>query len=415
MSAPTTSPAKVPMPSHVPPARVVDFDFMMPGVHEGVHERWLKLREGPDLVWSPYHGGHWIATRAELIEEIQKDGARFSHEIHSLPLGKPVRSPPLQYDPPEHAGYRMVLNPAFAPKAAEPIVEDARALAVELIESLARRGECEFVRDFAHQLPIRVFLRLAGLPLQERDKFLGWAEQAVRAPNIEARRAAYDVVIQYLVGVIAERKAKPGEDLISRVVHATVRGRQMSDQELLGMCVTLFLGGLDTVASMLGFMAWHLARHPEHRRELIEHPELVPYAVEELLRRHGLTSTVRLVTRDMEFHGVQLAKGDLVMVPTLLHGTDERRFERPLEVDFHRPEAQRMGDFHATFGNGPHRCVGANLGRGELRIFLEEWLKRIPDFEVKPGEQVRVEPGSVLAVSYLPLVWTPRGKACVGA
>src|SRR5262249_21926787 len=234
--------------------------------------------------------------------------------------------------------------------------------------------------------------------LAERDKFLDWAGRAVRSPDTQTKQQAYAEVIGYLNGVLAERKANPGTDLISRVVTAQVRGRPITDEEALGMCVTLFLGGLDTVAGMMGFIALFLARNPGHRRELIEHPELMTPAIEELLRCHGLTATTRLVTQDMEFHGVRLAKGDLVMVPTNLHGSDERRFPNALQVDFHRPEAQKMTDFHATFGNGPHRCVGANLGRNEIRIFLEEWLKPIPDLEVKPAEGVRLAPRGVVTV-----------------
>lgn len=393
-----------PVPVHVPRELIVDFDYCAPpDAASDVHLAWHRLHAGPAIVWTPHHGGHWIATRAEIIEHIQRDHENFSHTGGiSLPLGlKPVRYVPLEADPPEHTGFRQLLNPSFAPANIARLEAEARELTIRLIERLRPRGKCEFVADFARHLPVTIFLRLVDLPLTEREQFLQWVDGAIRTGDVEARRAGFARIAQYLGTVIAERKANPGEDLLSRISHAQVRGRPMSDQETLGMALVLFVGGLDTVVNMLTFFALFLARHPQHRQQLIDDPQLIPNAVEELVRRHGLTNTVRTVARDFEFHGVSLRRGDIIQVPTVLHGTDEQRFADPLTVDFKRANLQQ----HATFGNGPHRCIGAALARAELKVFLQEWLKRIPHFRISEGATVRTLSGNVDSVESLPLTW----------
>jgi len=228
-----------------------------------------------------------------------------------------------------------------------------------------------------------------------------WAENSVRTSDAEKRKATYTQIAQYLEGVINERRANPGDDMISALVLGQVEGRPLSGQELIGMATLLFVGGLDTVAGQLGFITAFLAEHPEHQRRLRENPALIPNAIEEFLRRHGMSNTVRLVTDDVEFKGLTFKKGDLVMVPISLHGMDPRRWEDPLEVKFDRADART----HDTFGKGPHRCAGAHLARAEIRIFLEEWLARIPEFRIKEGEAARYLSGGVNGVGALPLTW----------
>jgi len=394
---------KAPRPPHIPENRVVDFDFMNPpGASEDVHRAWAELHQFAELIWTPYNGGHWIATRANVIEEVQADYVHFSHRNGiSLPMGlKPVRYLPLEADPPEHTVYRQFLNPIFGPSRIGELKDEARALTIELIERIEPRGECEFIGDFAEVLPVTIFLKIVDLPLSEREKFLKWASEAIRIGTPETRRNAFLKISEYLSGIIEQRRRDPGDDLISRIATHQFEGGAMSHEQALGMTLVLFVGGLDTVVNMLAFFALFLAKNPEQRRRLAADPSMVPMAVEELVRRHGLTNTVRTVTKDFEFHGVQMKEGDIIQVPTALHGLDENRFECPLNVDFDREHLR-----HATFGNGPHRCIGAPLGRAELSVFLEEWLKRIPEFSVKPGSEVVMHSNNVLNMESLHLVW----------
>ena len=166
------------------------------------------------------------------------------------------------------------------------------------------------------------------------------------------------------------------------------------------MCLTLLFGGLDTVASSMGFVAYFLATSSRHRRDLAEHPDLIPAAVDELLRRFSVVSTTRTLTRDFDYKGYGFKKGEKVYTFPALHGLDERKFARPLEVDFYRGNV-----IHAAFGVGTHRCPGSFLARAEIRIFIEEWLSQIPDFGIAPAESPVMEAGMVNAIRYLPLTW----------
>jgi cytochrome P450 len=151
---------------------------------------------------------------------------------------------------------------------------------------------------------------------------------------------------------------------------------------------------------MLGFAALFLARNPDHRHQLIQNPDLIPAAAEELLRRFGPSTIARVVTRDVVVHGVQIKEDEQILLPAFLHGLDEIEYEDPLTVNF-----SRAAGSHGSFGFGPHRCPGSILARTELKIFLEEWLKRIPDFRVKPGAAVRTSCGMVNGLLDLPLEW----------
>lgn len=391
-------------PPHVPPQCVIDWDFnAVPGAENDVHEAWRQLQDGPDLRWTPYYGGHWIVTRAAVIKEVQSDYAHFSHREFSLPRGPKPPMPPIDLDPPEHTDLRRILSIAFAPRVINGLKAEIRELAIGLTENLVARGECEFVSDYSRQFPVTVFLRLADLPLSRRPEFLEWAELIVRGKH-EEKLPAYGKVMHFIREVVVERYANPGTDVISQLLTSKVGDRRVTFEEGMGMSTLLFLGGLDTVASMLSFVARFLATHPDHRRQLIDNPALIPRAVEEFLRRYGLSNTTRLITEDYDFHGFPLKKGELIMVPISLSGMDERQWTNALEVDFNR-DTRSMD----TFGNGPHRCPGANLARTEIAVFIEEWLKRIPDFSIKEGGKVITATGSVNGVINLPLSWATSG------
>ena len=169
-------------PAHVPPELVVDFDYREPPGHTSdVHLAWKKLHDGPDIVWTPRHGGHWIATRADDIDVMQTDHTRFSYRFVTVPpLREAPQLAPLEYDPPEHTPYRQLLSPAFGPAVMQQLEGDLRRLALELLEQIVPRGRCEFFDDFAKRLPVITFLRLVNLPLEDREHLLELTEKSVR-------------------------------------------------------------------------------------------------------------------------------------------------------------------------------------------------------------------------------------------
>lgn len=389
------------IPSHVPRELVVDFDFMnLPGHREDVHRAWQRAVQGaPDIFWTPRNGGHWVVVRADDIEVMQRDHEHFSYQAVTIPRQTDVRLAPLEYDPPEHTALRAILSPAFGPKQMQDLQPDVRALCIELIDGFYARGECEFVGDFAKRLPIVVFLRLVDLPLADREHLLELTEMSVRG-TAEQRSRANEGLYLYVQKWIEQRRAVPGADLISRIVNATVGGQPLPPGQTFGMLVNVIFGGLDTVAASLSFVTRWLAENPQARQELIDNPALIPEAGEEFYRRFGIPQTARVITEDFVYKGVPFRKGEQVLVSKTLHGLDERRYPDPLKVDF---KCRRAA--HAAFGDGPHRCPGSFLARQELRIFLEEWLKRIPDFRIKPGARVETSSGMVNGVLSLPLVW----------
>lgn len=183
-------------------------------------------------------------------------------------------------------------------------------------------------------------------------------------------------------------------------MNAKVADQPLAEQDIISMLLVILFGGLDTVASSMSFVAHFLATHPEHARQLAARPQIIPQAIEELMRRFGVSATARTLTRDFDYKGLRFKRGDKVFVPPMLYGLDDRKFESPLEVDLSRKNV-----IHAGFGAGPHRCPGSFLARMEMKVFLEQWLKRIPEFSVKPGEQVTYLPGIVNCVGRLPLSW----------
>ena len=391
------------VPPHVPQELVFDFDlYNVPGVEDDYQLALKQLHNQgrPDIFWTPRNGGHWVVTRGEDMYGFFADHEHFSS--HTLTVPKLRHEPlfPIFADPPEHAAYRALIAPAFSPKAVAGLEGKARALAIKLAEELAPRGGCEFIADFAQHLPIEVFMGIVDLPTEDRTMLLGWADAMVRPDTPETPLQTIQKIFAYMGEKIAERRAKPGDDLISQLTRGQVFGRPLTDHELVGMCSLVLIGGMDTVASAMGFAAHFLANSPEHRRQLIEHPELIPKAVDELLRRFPIVNQGREVKKDYQYKAIPFKQGDMIVMLTTLHGLDERKFPDPLKVDFNRPTP-----IHSTFGNGPHRCPGSNLGRTELKVFLQEWLKRIPDFHLAPGGKAGMRSGVNGTIYRLPLAW----------
>ena len=392
------------IPENVPPELVVDFDFYaLADKGEDIQSAWAELHKGPDIVWTPYYGGYWIATRAADIDVMQLDHAHFSHSNFNIPLN-PERASgiPLSLDPPEHTPYRKMLMTSFTPQKVRAFSEVARDTARELVKTIKPQGQCEFIDAFAKVLPINVFLTMMDLPLTDRDWLLPRAEIAVRSNDIELQTRNQGELAGYLLQHITARQAKPGEDLLSTIVHGQINGRALSAMEVMAMSLLVLVGGLDTVASQIGFVAQFLAKSPEHRHELTANPKLIPIACEEFLRRFGLPNTARQLAMDYEYKGIHFKKGEMIQMPKCLYGLDERVNENPFVVDFHRRPSSIK---HAAFGAGPHVCPGNVLARRELIIFLEEWLPEIPDFEIDPERPPVFGAGMVNGVEKHYLKW----------
>lgn len=403
------STALAPRPAHVPSGLVIDFDWFSYGTaSDDLQWEWEKLRaKAPNgIFWTPRNGGHWVPLGGEDVATVLSDHTRFSARDIYIPAntGRTAQLLPNESDPPEQRWFRKVILPPLLPRNLQPLEDKARALTRSLIGGIVDRGECEFVADFASVLPIVVFLDLMDLPREDRFMLRELGERVTRPEVPEQRLAAQKQIEQYLLDKIGQRRREPAGDLLSAIATAEVGGRPITDTESTMLSVNVLLGGLDTVVNMLGFFALFLARNPGHRRQLTENPELVKPAVEELIRRYGIVTNGRRVVQDTKLSGAQLRTGDMILASTFLPGTDAALNQDPLTVDFTRAEPK-----HATFGTGNHACPGQHLARRELMVFLEEWLRAIPEFEVKPASDTTIGVGHVAGLRKLELRWPPNG------
>jgi cytochrome P450 len=307
---------------------------------------------------------------------------------------------PIEIDPPHHRKYRNIVDPLFSPQGVMKLEGLIRQRARDLIDDIVDKGGCEFTTDFGRPLPISVFLDIMGLPQDMRDTFVQWAVDLLHSQSRETMAQAMGHITSYLKQVIAEKKANPDEGVISRIAHATPDGKPLSDKEIFGFVIFLFIGGLDTVFATLNNIWLWLAQNPERRREIIARPDKINDIVEELLRRWSVTFSGRVVAQDIEMRGVKMRKGDRITCVLPACNFDPEVFPNPTEVDFDRPRKTIL-----AFTVGVHSCMGGHLARLELKIALQEWLKRIPDFAVKPGAKIEYRPGGVVGPEHLPLVW----------
>jgi cytochrome P450 len=389
------------IPAHVPPELVHEFDFRT-GLGTHPHSTVAALHDGPRVFFSPVHhnaiagAGTWVLTRAEDIRAALQDAATFSSNVRRSNSGLSLI--PLELDAPEHAKFRALMNPIFSPVRMKLLDAKVRELARELAAACAVKGHCDFVEDFAKPFPVSIFLDLMGLPKEYMGRFLEWESLIMR--DKQTRAAAMQEVSQYLQELITERRRRPTDDLITFAVSAKVDDRLLRDDEVIGICVLLFIAGLDTVTSSFAYHFRHLAEHPADQQSLRDDPALIPSAVEELFRAYAVVNTNRYATRDVDFAGVHIKRGDNVTCSTILASRDPREFERPNEVVF-----TRSPNLHNAFSYGPHRCLGSHLARREIIAGIEAWLAAIPPFKLRPGAVINAHGGGVFSLDSLPLVW----------
>ncbi|MDO7833688.1 cytochrome P450 [Sphingobium sp. HBC34] len=391
-------------PAHVPPELVVDANiYALPGGETDPQMAWkaLDIPGNPGFVWTPHNGGHWIITSADLLWEIFPDLERVSARDIQIPPGDgSFKLIPNESDEPEHHHYRKIVLPFVSPKAVRGLMGDVRSLSAELIKGFLARGECEFMTEFARHVPMRIFLSLVNLPADDRAWLVDIVDNVIRPASDAVRNENTAKMSGYLEKWIEKRRAEPGDDLLSAIIHGKVGDRPMNEIEVRGQCMDVMFGGLDTVASMMGFVMRFLATNPGHYQQLVDNPAKITLAVEEMFRRYGVANPGRRVVRDVVRQGYTMQAGDMLVLATCMHGLDETRWENPLVVDFDRRRST-----HCTFGNGVHNCPGAGLARSEITIMLEEWIKHIPQFGLDPDQQVITATGAVNGVIKLPLVW----------
>jgi cytochrome P450 len=348
-------------------------------------------------------GGSWMPTRyADIVAVAQEHDLFTSQQI--LVTGPPpgqepegpyaaVAAPPISSDPPEHHWHRRLILPFFAPQAVAKFEDGTRDLCNQLIDGFIERGEADAAADYAQQIPVRVIATMLGVPTDLSDTFTGWVRGVLEAglKDQAIRLEARNNILDYFKREIDDRRANPREnDLITTLLNSEVDGEKVPEEYVHGVCNLMLVAGVDTTWSSIGAALWHLAQHPEHRHQLRDHPELWPSAIEELLRAYAPVTMARIVGRDTEFQGCPMQVGDRVLMSFPAANRDPRQFERPDEVILDREHNR-----HVAFGAGIHRCAGSNLARLELRVALQTFLARIPDFELVDPSAVTWAGGQV--------------------
>jgi cytochrome P450 len=307
---------------------------------------------------------------------------------------------PLEMDPPEHGKYRRLIDPMLTRQAVIALESSIRQLANRLIDQFIDTGGCEFTTDFGRPLPVSVFLDLMGLPQQMRDTFVGWAMGLLHAQDRSIAQRCMNETVAYLRTAIQEKTLHPDDGLLSAIVHGKKDEEPLTAQDIFGFTFFLFIAGLDTVFATLNNAFLWLAQHPDRRREISANPDNIDRTVEELLRVYSVTFSGRTLTEDYELHGVKMKKGDKVTSILPAANFDPAAFPNPREVNFHRPRKPIF-----AFGGGVHSCMGAHLARLEIKIAISEFLRRIPDFQVKKGTRIEYWPGGVVGPKAVPLSW----------
>lgn len=391
------------IPEHVPADLVRDFDHVNgPAVQ---HDAFSVYRNAPAdrVFFSPLNGGYWVLTKTEDIRAALQDAETFSSAITGIPAQPPRQEKlyPLELDPPQHRPYRQVLAPYFAPKVVQAKAASIRQVCVELIEPLSSRGRCEFIADFAQPFPTTIFTAMLGLPNSESKMFVEWNSVLLHGFDDPNRRAAAGAEINaYLGELIDQRAAAPRDDLVSELLATTIDGTPVTREDVHNFTFLLFVAGLDTVTAALSFAFKFLAEHPAHRRTIVQETDVVPGAVEELLRVFSFLNMGRTVVADVEFAGVRMKAGDRVLTSTTLASMDPDEFDNPLTVDF-----RRRANRHLAFGAGPHRCAGSHLAREELRTAITEFHHRIPDYEAVEVDSITMHGGGSMGMDRLELRW----------
>ncbi len=368
---------------------------------------WAYFRAAGDVVEGD---GAWFLTSADAVQYAHHHPELFSSARAFDSLGSPLPLIPLAIDPPEHVRYRRVLDPMLAPRVVNAMEDELRRQIADLIDAFADDGACEVMADIARLYPTQVFLTLFGLPIADRDRFIAWvdvinggASLVGDAPNPAVLEAAL-AMFGYLQGAIETKRATPGDDMLSRIL-ALSGEDAWTEEEILGLCFLFTLAGLDTVTSAIGFVMLHLATNPELRRRTVDDPTLVGPVIEEVLRLElPAPMTPRVTLADVEVGGRRIPAGCVVQLAIAAANRDPSRFPTPDAIDLDQAERG-----HLAFGGGVHRCLGSHLARRELRLVVEEFHKRIPDYEVAPGVAPAVEwPAGTLHLTSLPLVFAVR-------
>jgi cytochrome P450 len=393
-----------------------DYDIFDPQYVADPYGIWDQLRETCPMAHTDRWGGSWLPTRYSDVYAIAHDIENFpsGNGISVVPIvpvpgadgadaGPPpllaAGVPPISADPPLHTWTRRLVLPTMSPARVAEYEVFTRDLCRRLVDDVIRRGQGDAASEYAQQSPVRVIGHILGVPEDMSGTFTEWVRDVLEfAHDAERRRRGVVGILTYLQGAVAERREAPKDDFITELLHSEHDGEPISDAVVLGMCALLLIAGIDTTWSSIGSTMWHLATHPDDRQRLIDEPALMPTAIEEFLRAYAPVTMARRLIEDKEYNGCPMKAGERVLMNFPAANRDPDVFP-----DADKVILDRQHNRHLAFGAGIHRCAGSNLARMELRVAVEEWLARIPAFELVDPALVTLAGGQVRGPRSIPV------------
>ena len=383
------------------------FDYLSKDLADTLPDTMARMRELCPVAHSEEYGGYWVVSSYEQALAVAQDWGAFS-SAHGLSVSKTptvVRNLPVEADPPEQRVYKRLVNPYFTPAAVARWEQPTRDLVTRLIDGFAEDGACEFMDAFARPFPALAFFQFAVNAPAEDLEHVAYLASKSSTPNDPAARDCWLGLYAWIKDFIAARREQPPRgDVVDAAINAEIDGRPITDDEIIGTVQLLMLGGLETTAGALGLALLRFCAEPGIPALLRANPGRIPDAIQELLRLDtSFVSVARTAMSDVELGGQQIRKGDKVLIHWASANRDGAEFPDPDAFDDRR-ERNR----HLSFGAGPHRCVGSNLARMNMRIAVEELLRRLDDIRLEPGAEIRYHAGLTRSPLRVPITFTRR-------
>jgi cytochrome P450 len=392
-----------------------DWDHADPAYNQNAPQIWEQLRGTCPVAHTDRYGGAWLPVTHADVSAVARDTDHFSSEGAVL-SNKPPRdqwvsmapiggAPPITSDPPFHADARRLLLPAFSPQVVAEWEPEIRRLCNELIDNMGDVDTVDAAVQYAQNIPVYVIARMLGLPLEDSDYFRETVHMVLEEIGAEfgERQGAFEKLDAYLGMHVRDHIENPKDDLIGFLLNAKIYDQPLSPEHVVGTIILLMVAGIDTTWSSIGSSIWHLAQHPADLQRMVSEPELLPTAIEELLRMYAPVTMARIVSQDAEIGGCPVKAGDSVLLPFPAANRDPEVFPDADKVIIDREENR-----HVAFGLGIHRCLGSNLARLELRVAVEVFIQRFPKFELAHPGAVTWSLGQVRGPRKLPVRITQR-------
>ena len=386
-----------------------DWDHADPQWVADPYPIWDDLRQRCPVAHTERYGGGWFPATHAGVSAIANDTKNFTSRTVIVNNGRPMEdalpapigvAPPISSDPPFHKFARRLLLPAFAPGPINALEDQVRTLCNKLLDDMGDHEVVNGGTEYAQFIPTAVIRQMLGFPAKDEELFREFVHIVIGSIDlpVEERIVQFQPIEDYLVGQIEDHQANPRDDLTSFLLDLEVNGEKLALEHVFGTMILVLIAGIDTTWSAIGSSLWHLAKNPDDLKRLVDEPDLMPIALEEFLRFYAPVTMARLVKHDMEYLGCPMKEDDWILLGFPAANRDPAAFE-----DAERFIVDRLENRHLAFGLGIHRCIGSNLARLELRVALEEFIRRYPRFELAEPDAVTWAPGQIRGPRNLPL------------